>query len=66
VDATLPVEDMGSRWRFSITQLLTANDFMNCFPEKSMLALIIFSFLIGFSSLKSAEKGRVLEISKFR
>jgi Na+/H+-dicarboxylate symporter len=40
-----------------ITQLLTANDFYELLSRKSMLALIIFSFLIGFSSLRSGEKG---------
>ena len=54
----MPLEDMvagdgGSQ----ITQLLTANDFYELLSRKSMLALIIFSFLIGFSSLRSGEKG---------
>lgn len=40
-----------------ITQLLTANDFYELLSRKSMLALIIFSFLIGFASLRSGEKG---------
>jgi Na+/H+-dicarboxylate symporter len=40
-----------------ITQLLTANDFWELLSRKNMLALIIFSFLIGFSTLKAAEKG---------
>lgn len=40
-----------------ITQLLTADDFYELLSRKSMLALIIFSFLIGFASLRSGEKG---------
>lgn len=39
-----------------ITQLLTANDFWELLSRKNMLALIIFSFLVGFSTLQSAEK----------
>jgi Na+/H+-dicarboxylate symporter len=41
-----------------ITQLLTTNDFYELLSRKSMLALIIFSFLIGFASLQSGEKGK--------
>jgi Na+/H+-dicarboxylate symporter len=40
-----------------ITQLLTTNDFWELLSRKNMLALIIFSFLIGFSTLQSGEKG---------
>ncbi|HEY4628774.1 MAG TPA: dicarboxylate/amino acid:cation symporter [Flavobacterium sp.] len=40
-----------------ITQLLTAGDFYELLSRKRMLALIIFSFLIGFASLRSGEKG---------
>ena len=40
-----------------ITQLLTANDFWELLSRKNMLALIIFSFLIGFATLQSGEKG---------
>jgi Na+/H+-dicarboxylate symporter len=40
-----------------ITQLLTANDFFELLSRKSMLALILFSFLIGFASLRAKEKG---------
>ncbi|MEP6803764.1 MAG: dicarboxylate/amino acid:cation symporter [Flavobacterium sp.] len=40
-----------------IAQLLTVNDFFELLSRKSMLALIIFSFLIGFASLQSEEKG---------
>jgi Na+/H+-dicarboxylate symporter len=45
-----------------ITQLLTANDFYELLSRKSMLALIIFSFLIGFASLRSGEKGEGFRI----
>lgn len=40
-----------------IAKLLTANDFFELLSRKSMLALIIFSFLIGFATLQSGEKG---------
>lgn len=40
-----------------ITQLLTANDFFELLSRKNMLALIVFSFLIGFASLRSGENG---------
>lgn len=46
-----------------ITQLLTAGDFYELLSRKSMLALIIFSFLIGFASLQSGEKGK--DFSRF-
>lgn len=46
-----------------ITQLLTANDFFELLSRKNMLALIIFSFLIGFASLNSGEKGK--DFSRF-
>jgi Na+/H+-dicarboxylate symporter len=39
--------------------------FINYCREK-MLALIIFSFLIGFASLRSGEKELAFRISKFR
>lgn len=41
-----------------ITQLLTVNDFSELLSRKSMLALILFSFLIGFATLQSREKGQ--------
>ncbi|RUT71043.1 dicarboxylate/amino acid:cation symporter [Flavobacterium cupreum] len=40
-----------------IAKLVTANDFFELLSRKSMLALIIFSFLVGFASLQSGEKG---------
>ena len=40
-----------------IAKLVTVNDFFELLSRKSMLALIIFSFLIGFASLQSGEKG---------
>ena len=46
-----------------ITQLLTASDFFELLSRKNMLALIIFSFLIGFASLQSGEKGK--DFSRF-
>ncbi len=44
-----------------ITQLLTVNDFSELLSRKSMLALILFSFLIGFATLQSREKGQSFE-----
>jgi Na+/H+-dicarboxylate symporter len=41
-----------------ITQLLTANDFFELLSRKSMLALILFSFLVGFATLQSGDKGQ--------
>ena len=46
-----------------ITQLLTVSDFFELLSRKNMLALIIFSFLIGFASLHSGEKGK--DFSRF-
>ena len=46
-----------------ITQLLTAGDFYELLSRKNMLALILFSFLVGFASLQAGEKGN--DFSKF-
>ncbi len=55
----IPLETIqGSNAGSQITQLLTANDFYELLSRKSMLALIIFSFLIGFATLQSGEKGQ--------
>lgn len=54
----IPLESMQSAGPGSqITELLTANDFYKLLSREKMLALIIFSFLIGFASLRSGEKG---------
>jgi Na+/H+-dicarboxylate symporter len=54
----IPLETIqGSSPGSQITQLLTATDFYELLSRKSMLALIIFSFLIGFATLQSGEKG---------
>ncbi len=50
--------DSGSQ----LTQLLTTNDFFELLSRKNMLALIIFSFLIGFACLRSGEKGRSFKL----
>ena len=64
VIATLPLEALQETSGGSqITQLLTASDFYELLSRKSMLALIIFSFLIGFASLQSGEKGK--DFSRF-
>jgi Na+/H+-dicarboxylate symporter len=46
-----------------ITQLLTTGDFYALLSRKNMLALILFSFLVGFASLQSGEKGN--DFSRF-
>ncbi|WP_158728847.1 MULTISPECIES: dicarboxylate/amino acid:cation symporter [unclassified Flavobacterium] len=46
-----------------ISQLLTAGDFYELLSRKNMLALILFSFLVGFASLQSGEKGN--DFSRF-
>jgi Na+/H+-dicarboxylate symporter len=54
----IPLENIQSGNAGSqITQLLTVNDFYELLSRKSMLALILFSFLIGFATLQSGEKG---------
>jgi Na+/H+-dicarboxylate symporter len=44
-----------------ITQLVTTSDFFELLSRKSMLALIIFSMLIGFSVHNAGEKGRLFK-----
>lgn len=59
VVSKIPLETIqGSNAGSQITQLLTANDFYELLSRKSMLALILFSFLIGFATLQSGEKGQ--------
>jgi len=54
----IPIENIqDSSVGTQITQLLTVNDFSELLTRKSMLALILFSFLIGFATLQSGEKG---------
>jgi len=40
-----------------ITQLVTTNEFYELLSRKSMLAMIIFSVIIGFGALRAGEKG---------
>ncbi|MDF3076257.1 MAG: dicarboxylate/amino acid:cation symporter [Sphingobacteriaceae bacterium] len=40
-----------------LTKLFTTSDFMELLSRKSMLAMIIFSVLVGFATLQSGEKG---------
>ncbi|MFV8369122.1 dicarboxylate/amino acid:cation symporter [Flavobacterium sp. LB2R40] len=64
ISSKLPIEAVEvSSAGSQITQLLTANDFFELLSRKNMLALIIFSFLIGFASLNSGEKGK--DFSRF-
>ncbi len=51
---TIQTASAGSQF----TQLLTVNDFYEILSRKNMLALIIFSFLVGFATLRAAEKGK--------
>ncbi|MFD2942898.1 dicarboxylate/amino acid:cation symporter [Flavobacterium notoginsengisoli] len=56
--AKVPFEEVTSESAGDqIAKLLTANDFFELLSRKSMLALIIFSFLVGFATLQSGEKG---------
>lgn len=56
--AKVPLEEVASGSAGDqIAKLLTANDFFELLSRKSMLALIIFSFLVGFATLQSGEKG---------
>ena len=58
----IPLENIPSGTAGSqITQLLTANDFSELLSRKSMLALILFSFLIGFATLQSGQKGQTFK-----
>lgn len=41
-----------------ITQLFTTGEFYQLLSRKNMLAMIIFSILIGFGTLRSGEKGQ--------
>jgi Na+/H+-dicarboxylate symporter len=42
----------------ALTQLLTTSDFYILLSRKNMLALIIFSLLIGFAILRAGDKGK--------
>ncbi|HWB28763.1 MAG TPA: dicarboxylate/amino acid:cation symporter [Chitinophagaceae bacterium] len=53
-DTTIQKPGIGDQ----ITQILTTDDFYQLLSRKSMLALIIFSVLIGFSALNAGEKGK--------
>lgn len=58
----IPVENIQSgSVGDQIAQLVTTNDFFELLSRKSMLALIIFSFLIGFATLQSGEKGNAFK-----
>ncbi|MEQ1553330.1 MAG: dicarboxylate/amino acid:cation symporter, partial [Ferruginibacter sp.] len=58
IASTVPIEEIKTGTAGSqITQLLTANDFFELLSRKNMLALILFSFLIGFASLHSGKNG---------
>jgi len=60
--AKVPFEEVASGSAGDqIAKLLTANDFFELLSRKSMLALIIFSFLVGFATLQSGEKGKTFK-----
>jgi Na+/H+-dicarboxylate symporter len=60
--AKVPFEEVASGTAGDqIAKLLTANDFFELLSRKSMLALIIFSFLVGFATLQSGEKGKAFK-----
>ncbi|WP_345955338.1 dicarboxylate/amino acid:cation symporter [Mucilaginibacter sp. PAMB04168] len=44
-------------WGNQITQLFTTGEFYELLSRKSMLAMIIFSVIIGFGALRAGEKG---------
>lgn len=57
--STIPLETIQTASAGTqITQLLTVNDFNEILSRKNMLALIIFSFIMGFSTLRAGEKGK--------
>lgn len=60
--AKVPFEEVASGSAGDqIAKLLTANDFFELLSRKSMLALIIFSFLVGFATLQAGEKGNAFK-----
>lgn len=60
--SSVPVESIQSGSAGDqITKLITANDFYELLSRKSMLALILFSFLIGFATLQAGEKGNAFK-----
>ncbi|MXO03657.1 dicarboxylate/amino acid:cation symporter [Flavobacterium sp. HBTb2-11-1] len=60
--AKVPFEEVASGSAGDqIAKLITANDFFELLSRKSMLALIIFSFLVGFATLQSGEKGNAFK-----
>lgn len=42
----------------TLAQILTVNDFSELMARKNMLALILFSLLVGFATLRAGEKGK--------
>ncbi|WP_294263509.1 dicarboxylate/amino acid:cation symporter [uncultured Chryseobacterium sp.] len=55
VEATVRDESWGSR----IVGFFTVGEFTQLFSRQNMLALLIFSFMTGFSARKAGEKGQV-------
>lgn len=54
-DSHLPAPTSASS---SLASILTTNDFFELMARKNMLALIIFSLLTGFATLRAGEKAR--------
>jgi Na+/H+-dicarboxylate symporter len=48
---------VGKPFGDQVTQLFTTSEFYQLLSRKSMLAMIIFSVLIGFATLRAGEKG---------
>lgn len=54
-DSPTPAHSNGGS---SLTNILTTNDFFELMARKNMLALIIFSLLTGFATLRAGDKAR--------
>lgn len=53
----MPVKEKGQPIGNQITQLFTTGEFYELLSRKNMLAMIIFSVIIGFGALRAGEKG---------
>ncbi|WP_294222223.1 dicarboxylate/amino acid:cation symporter [uncultured Chryseobacterium sp.] len=58
VEATASDDSWGSR----IVGFFTVGEFTQLFSRQNMLALLIFSFMTGFSARKAGEKGQVFRL----
>lgn len=53
-----PVSSNSNTSTTGLAQVLTVNDFSELMARKNMLALILFSLLVGFATLRAGEKGK--------